>query len=57
MSVRCRQQAFWDDAVKGSSALRAAFQRRMLDEVEATEGKASLNGYCDLEKFYDPFRW
>jgi hypothetical protein len=47
------QEAFWDDAVKGSSALRAALYRRMLDEMEATEGRSSLNGYCDLEKFYD----
>jgi hypothetical protein len=47
------QEAFWDDAVKGSSALRAALHRRMLDEMEATEGRSSLNGYCDLEKFYD----
>ena len=42
------QEAFWDDAVKGSSAHRAALHRRMLDELEATEGTASLNGYCDI---------
>ena len=47
------QEAFWDDAVKGSSALRAALDRRMMDELEAGERAHTISGYCDLEKFYD----
>ena len=47
------QGAFWDDAVRGSSALQAALKRRMLDEIETHELGTSITGYCDLEKFYD----
>ena len=47
------QVAFWDDAVNGSSALRAALNRRMMDELEAGETAHTISGYCDLEKFYD----
>ena len=32
------QEAFWDDAVQGSSALQAALQRRLLDELDVRAG-------------------
>ena len=47
------QQAFWDDAIKGSSALQAALHRRLHDELDGYSSKVSITGYCDLEKFYD----
>ena len=47
------QQAFWDDAVRGSSALQAALQRRLYDELDGHSTKVSVTGYCDLEKFYE----
>ena len=39
--------------MRGSSALRAALDRRMLDELEAGEKAHSISGDCDLEEFYD----
>ena len=47
------QSAFWDDAIKGSSALQAALSRRLLDELEANSEGVCITGYCDIEKFYD----
>jgi hypothetical protein len=47
------QQAFWDDAIKGSSALQAALHRRLYDELDGNSTQVSITGYCDLEKFYD----
>ena len=55
------QQAFWDDAIEGSSALQAALHRRLFDalhrrlfdELDGHSTKVSFTGYCDLEKFYD----
>jgi len=44
---------FWDDAVKGSSALRAALMRKLLDEVASFNKETILNMFWDLEKFYD----
>jgi hypothetical protein len=47
------QQAFWEDAVTGSSALQAALQRRLLDELHGDTDQVCITGYCDLENFYD----
>ena len=47
------QEAFWDDAVRGRSALQAALRRRLLDELGVSEIGFSISGYCDIEKFYD----
>ena len=43
----------WDDAVRGSSALRAALKRRILDECAVLHGKCTAGIYWDVEKFYD----
>ena len=47
------QLAFWDDAVRGSSALQAALKRRLFDELHGHKDQVCITGYCDLEKFYD----
>ena len=44
---------FWEDAVKGSSALQAGLQRRLLDECSFLLGHSTAAVYWDLEKFYD----
>ncbi len=46
----------WDDAVQGSSALKAALRRRMLDEVEVELEGWTASVYWDLEKFFDSIR-
>eukprot|EP00959_Pyramimonas_sp_CCMP1952_P134065 2804572-Pyramimonas_sp.AAC.1 len=45
--------AFWDTALRGSSALRAAMVRSLLDEVGFVNGKHFVTLLLDLEKFYD----
>ena len=47
------RQGFWDDAVKGSSALQAALRRRLGEEVATLLGKTVIGVYYDMEKFYD----
>ena len=44
---------FWDDAVRGSSALRAAALRRLIAEVAGEHQEAFLFILWDAEKFYD----
>ena len=44
---------FWDDAVKGSCALRAALLRRLFDEVQHLEGRFAVTAFWDIEKFFD----
>ena len=44
---------FWDTAIKGSSPLRAAMRRLLLDELAAVEGLESITNMVDLQKFYD----
>ena len=44
---------FWDDAVRGSSALRAAALRRLIAEVAGEHQEAFLYILWDAEKFYD----
>jgi len=46
----------WDDAVKNSSALRAALRRRFLDECQVANGGFVAAVYWDIEKFYDSIR-
>ena len=38
------QDAFWDDAVRGSSALQAALKRRIFDEIAAHERGTRITG-------------
>eukprot|EP00959_Pyramimonas_sp_CCMP1952_P180836 3781645-Pyramimonas_sp.AAC.1 len=55
MQEWCAEKAgYWDAAIQGSSALRAALLSMPLDETSA-KLKGSLYGtfYLDLEKFYD----
>eukprot|EP00959_Pyramimonas_sp_CCMP1952_P116124 2427559-Pyramimonas_sp.AAC.1 len=50
----CSEKAgYWDAAIQGSSALRAALLSMALDETSA-KLKGSIYGtfYLDLEKFY-----
>ena len=50
----CESKArFWDKAVKGSSALQAALDALVRDEVAQEEGLNRLSLFWDLEKFYD----
>ena len=48
---------FWEDAVKGSSALQAGLVMRLLDECCCTMGMTTVGIYWDLEKFYDSIDW
>ena len=48
---------FWEDAVKGSSALKAGLDRRLMDEVAVLQGKETAAVYWDIEKFYDSIDW
>ena len=43
----------WDDAVSGSSALRAALLRNICDEVDAANGLMVAEGLFDLHTHYD----
>ena len=43
----------WDDAIKGSSALKAALSRRLLDELQVQEAGFVVGLFWDLEKFFD----
>eukprot|EP00972_Heterocapsa_arctica_P112255 16430762-Heterocapsa_arctica.AAC.1 len=44
---------FWDKAVAGSSALRAALWRRLADEAAVLLGTNTLSTFLDVEKFHD----
>ena len=44
---------FWDAAVAGSSALRAALMRRLSDEVAHELQRPAASVLWDIEKFYD----
>ena len=43
----------WDDAVKNSSALRAATLRRFREEVCVATGNELTATYSDVDNFYD----
>eukprot|EP00959_Pyramimonas_sp_CCMP1952_P149418 3126618-Pyramimonas_sp.AAC.1 len=45
--------AFWDTAIRGSSALRAAMMRSLMDEAAATRDFATATVLLDIAKFYD----
>ena len=47
------KHGFWDDAVAGSSALRAGLLRSMLNESAIALGFLVVEGLWDLEKYYD----
>eukprot|EP00959_Pyramimonas_sp_CCMP1952_P158746 3320447-Pyramimonas_sp.AAC.1 len=46
-------EAHWDTAVIGSSALRAAIVRSLMDEAAVTLGFHAATVFLDLAKFYD----
>ena len=48
---------FWEDAIKGSSALQAALRRRLMDECAVALGYETASIYWDLMKFYDSVDW
>ena len=48
-----RRAGHWDDAVRGSSALKAALKRRILDECAVLKRESTAGIYWDVEKFYD----
>ena len=45
--------AFWDSAIRGSSALRAALLRAVMDETGMELGVAASTLYMDVDNFYD----
>ena len=46
-------EQFWDTAIKGSSALRSALLRSLLDETAVLAGVQVATLLLDIEKFYD----
>ena len=48
-----RHAGFWDKAVAGSSALKAALWRRLADETATLLGAHTCSALTDVEKFYD----
>ena len=48
---------FWEDAIKGSSALRAGLYRRLTDECTCALGLETASIDWDVEKFYDSVSW
>ena len=44
---------FWDEAIRGSSALRAAVSRHFMDESCDALGVSHLSILFDVEEFYD----
>ena len=48
---------FWEDAIKGSSALRAGLYRRLMDECTCAQSMDTASIYWDVEKFYDSVAW
>ena len=48
---------FWEDAIKGSSALRAGLYRRLTDECSCALGLDTASIYWDVEKLYDSIAW
>ena len=48
---------FWEDAIKGSSALLAGLRRRLQDECAVALGQDTASIYWDIEKFFDSVDW
>ena len=48
---------WWDQAVRGSSALKAAFARILHDEVHAAMGWSIAAGFADIKGFYGHTLW
>ena len=44
---------WWDDAVKGNSALQSALQRRTEEEVATLNGQPLVSMFLEREKLYD----
>ena len=45
--------SWWDDAVKGNSALQSGLLRRVYEEVASLSGQSAVCMFFDMEKFYD----
>ena len=54
--LKAKRAGFWDDAIRGSSALQAALRRALRNEVALIEGLITVGIFWDLEKFYDIVR-
>ena len=52
----CRK-AFWDGALRGSSALRMGLLRNMRAEAAVFAGHETLTAFSDFETFYDTVGW
>eukprot|EP00973_Karenia_brevis_P007134 967392-Karenia_brevis.AAC.1 len=48
-----RRQSFWDEAVRGSSSLRAALVRAAMDEAAVSIGLTATGALLDIDGFYD----
>ena len=48
---------FWDSAVRGSSALKAALLRNLTSEVATEDGLMVATAMSDFEAFYDVLEW
>ena len=48
-----KKAGFWDDAIKGSSALQATLLRRTNAEAAASLGLCVVENCWDIEKYYD----
>ena len=46
-------RGWWDDAVKGNSALQSGLLRRGYKEVASLNGQSAVCMFFDIEKFYD----
>ena len=44
---------WWDEAVKGNSALQSGLLRRVYQEVASLNGQSAACVFFDMEKFYD----
>ena len=49
--------AFWDTAVRKSSALQHALLRTLWDEVATINGEFAASLFLDIQKFYDNVPW
>ena len=47
------QHGWWDDAVKGNSALQSGLLRRVYEEVASLNGQSAVCMFFDVEKFYE----
>ena len=44
---------WWEDSVKGNSALQSGLLRRIYEEVATLNGQPAVCTFFEMEKFYD----